>query len=122
MTFSSAPMTLVASPAARHALPIAHSPGNPIPMPPLPPSCHSSTWDQRPSSTLHESIKSQKGKCGCADPELAAILVNCNTIEGEVEDPEPPNKVAKKKEANKDFFNIIMKTGTIKISCTFFLL
>jgi hypothetical protein len=130
MTLSSAPVISVASPAARPAspqapvacpaLPITHSPGNPTLTLPLPPSSCASARDRRPSFALRESVNSQK-KRGCADPELAAVVANCGAIE-EVEDPEPPKKVAKKKEVNKDFFNIIKKTGTIKINRISFLL
>ena len=50
-----------------------------------------------PSSALRESVNSQKKKRGRADPELAAIVVNCSAIEEEVEDPEPLKNVVKKK-------------------------
>ena len=107
MTLSSAPVISVTSPAARPAspqalvahpaLPITHSPSNPTPTPPVPPSYHPSARDRRPSFILRESVNSQKKKRGRADPELAAVVANCGPIEEEVEDPEPPKKVAKKK-------------------------
>jgi hypothetical protein len=40
-------------------------------------------------------------------------------IEEEVEDPEPPKKVAKK-EMNRNFFNQLMKTGAVEIRRTSF--
>ena len=115
------PATLPQAPVARPALPITHSPGNPTPMPPPPPPYRTSARDRRPSSALRESVNSQKKKRGRADPELAAIVANCSAIEEEVEDPEPLKKVAKKKEINRNFFNMLTKTGSIEIRRTSFL-
>ena len=114
------PATLPQAPVARPALPITHSPGNPTPMPPPPPPYRTSARDRRPSSALRESVNSQK-KRGRVDPELAATFANCGTIEEEVEDPEPLKKVAKKKEINRNFFNMLTKTGSIEIRRTSFL-
>ena len=52
---------------------------------------------------------------GVPDPELAAIVANCSAIEEEAEDPEPPPK-----KMNRDFFNILTKTGTTEIRRTSF--
>ena len=114
------PATLPQASVARPALRITHSPGNPTPTRPPPHPYRASARDRRPSFALRESVNSQKKKRRRADPELAAVIANCGAIE-EVEDPEPPPKVAKKKEMNRNFFNVLTKTGTIEIRRTSFL-
>ena len=90
---------------------------------PTPPSApyRASARDRWPSFALHESVNSQKTKRRRADPELAAVVANCDAIEEEVEDPEPLKKVTKKKEMNRNFFNMFTKTGTLEIYRTSFL-
>ncbi len=84
-----------------------------MPTPHAPPPYRASARDRRPSFALRQSVNSQRRKRGRADPELAAIVVNCSmNEEAEVEDPEPPPKVAK--EMNRNFFNELMKTGSMK--------
>ena len=115
------PATLPQASVAHPALRITHSPGNPMPTRPPPYPYPASARDRRPSFALRESVNSQKKKRGRADPELAAIVANCSAIEEEVEDPEPLKKVAKKKEINRNFFNMLTKTGSIEIRRTSFL-
>ena len=84
----------------------------------LAPPYRASARDPRPSFAVRQSVNSQR-KHGRADPELSAVVANCGVIEDEVEDPEPPKKVAKN-EINRNFFNGLTKTGAIEIRRTFF--
>jgi hypothetical protein len=66
------------------------------------PLARASTRERKASTTLRQSVASQK-KRGRTDPEVAAVIRNCGMIDEEEEEPLKKKKVGKI-DLNKDFF------------------
>jgi hypothetical protein len=83
------PTPLTQTQLARPATPTPPAlPNKPTPRPPPPPASRASHRDRKALLALRQSIDSQK-KHERVDPELAAVIGNCDVIEEKADDPEP---------------------------------